>query len=114
MNRRAVVSREYKVMLRAGKFAGTDKQLLGGARAMWDAFAESAAPIVLDVNGTLDTIERSGKRRETSRSDVGTPFLLTRPHVEKLYSETNGALMSSSNFVLASMFHPLIRLASAT
>lgn len=58
MNSRAVVSREYKVMLRAGKFAGTQKQLLGTARGMWDDFAKTVEPIVLDADGTLDTIEK--------------------------------------------------------
>jgi hypothetical protein len=53
-----VVSREYKVMLRAGKFGGTEKQLLGTARKLWNDFARVVEPIVFDVEGTLDTIDK--------------------------------------------------------
>jgi hypothetical protein len=53
-----VVSREYKVMLRAGKFAGAEKQLLGTARKLWNDFARAVEPIVSNVDGTLDTIDK--------------------------------------------------------
>ena len=56
-----VVSREYtstSVMLRAGKFGGVEKQLLGTARKLWSDFARVVEPIVLDVEGTLDTINK--------------------------------------------------------
>jgi len=53
-----VVSREYKVMLRAGKFVGTEKQLLATARKLWSDFARVVEPIVFDVDGTLDTIDK--------------------------------------------------------
>ena len=53
-----VVSREYKVMLRAGKFGGTEKQLLGAARKLWNDIARVVEPIVFEVEGTLDTIAK--------------------------------------------------------
>ena len=58
MNTRAVVSREYKVMLRAEKFAGTPKQLLGSARRLWTDFTRSVEPIVLETEGSLDKIAK--------------------------------------------------------
>jgi hypothetical protein len=53
-----VVSREYKVMLRAGTFVGEEKQLLGTARKLWNDFVRVVEPTVLDVDGTLDTIDK--------------------------------------------------------
>jgi hypothetical protein len=58
MKARAVVSREYKVMLRADKFAGAQKQLLSSARRFWDDFLRVAGPAVFDADGTLDTIKK--------------------------------------------------------
>jgi hypothetical protein len=58
MKTRAVVSREYKAMLRADRFAGTQKQLLGSARRLWNEFVQVVEPNVFDVEGTLDTPEK--------------------------------------------------------
>jgi hypothetical protein len=58
MKTRTVVSREYKVMLQAAKFAGTQKQLLAAARDLWDDFARAVEPFVFKVNGALDHIDK--------------------------------------------------------
>jgi hypothetical protein len=58
MKRRKVVSREYKVMLQAPRFAGTRRQLLDTARRLWDEFSRAAGPVIADARGTLDTIEK--------------------------------------------------------
>ena len=58
MNTRAVVSREYKVMLKAEKFGGTPKQLLGNSRRLWADFLHAVESIVLETEGTLDKLEK--------------------------------------------------------
>ena len=58
MKTRAVVSREYKVMLQGRQFAGTQKQLLSFARRFWDDFVRAVSPAVFDADGTLDTIKK--------------------------------------------------------
>jgi hypothetical protein len=82
-----VVSREYKVMLRAGQFAGTQKQLLGTARGMWDDFAKAVTPIVLDVEGTLDTIE---KQRLIVFLDSEAQHLKTGGYIFRVRRELDG------------------------
>ena len=58
MKTQPVVSREYKVMLQATKFAGTQKQLLTTARDLWGDFARAVEPFVFKADGTLDTIAK--------------------------------------------------------
>ena len=58
MKRRKVVSREYKVMLQAPRFAGGRKQLLDTARRLWDEFSRAVGPVIAEARGTLDTIEK--------------------------------------------------------
>jgi hypothetical protein len=60
MKRSPVVSREYKVMLRAAKFAGRESALLAAAAAFWSDFSQSISDRVIDISGSLRTI---GKRR---------------------------------------------------
>jgi hypothetical protein len=56
MKRPPVVSREYKVMLRASKFAGAERALLAEAAAFWSDFSRSIEPVVIDINGSLRSI----------------------------------------------------------
>src|SRR5262245_5078983 len=56
--RQVVSSREYKVMLQAPKFAGTQKQLLATARQLWSDFARAVDPHVFKADGALDTIDK--------------------------------------------------------
>jgi hypothetical protein len=58
MKTRKVVSREYKLMLQAARFAGTDDQLLVTAGQLWDDFAGALEPFAASVEGTLDTIAK--------------------------------------------------------
>ena len=58
MKSRKVVSREYKAMLRATRFAGTEKQLLDAARRLWEDFVEAIGPFVFHADGVLDTISK--------------------------------------------------------
>lgn len=58
MKTRTVVSREYKVMLRPARFAGSEEPLLATARQLWEDFAGAIESIVFDAEGTLDTIEK--------------------------------------------------------
>ena len=45
-------------MLRAAKFAGSEKQLLGTARQLWEELRRVIDPFVVRVDGTLDTIDK--------------------------------------------------------
>jgi hypothetical protein len=58
MKARTVVSREYKVMLQAARFAGPRKQLLATARRLWNDFSRVVGPIAFDADGTLAAIEK--------------------------------------------------------
>ena len=58
MKARKVISREYKVMLRAEKFAGTEQDVLIAAGQLWGEIARIIEPIALKVSGTLDTISK--------------------------------------------------------
>jgi hypothetical protein len=58
MKARKVVSREYKLMLQAARFAGDEAQLLTTAGQLWDDFAGAIGRFVPSVEGALDTISR--------------------------------------------------------
>jgi hypothetical protein len=51
-----VTSREYKVMLRPGRFKGTEKALLWAASALWRDFSRHVATIAVDTSGDFDAI----------------------------------------------------------
>ena len=58
MKTRKVVSREYKLMLQAAKFAGPEKHLLAVAGELWEELVGVIAPFVVRVDGALDTISK--------------------------------------------------------
>ena len=58
MAQEPVVSREYKLMLRAPLFTGAEDELLRKAGAFWGAFTQAIGAIVLDTDGALDTITK--------------------------------------------------------
>jgi hypothetical protein len=58
MKTRKVVSREYKLMLQAAKFAGTDQHLLAVAGELWGELVGAIAPFVVRADGSLDTISK--------------------------------------------------------
>lgn len=53
-----VVSREYKVMLQAERFAGPRKPMLNAARHLWGDFSRAVGPVIVEATGGLDTIEK--------------------------------------------------------
>jgi hypothetical protein len=53
-----VVSREYKLMLRAHLFTGAEDALLRKAGAFWGALTQAIRDVVLDTDGDLDTITK--------------------------------------------------------
>jgi hypothetical protein len=59
MGRQKVVSREYKLMLRANRFAGDERALQSAARAFWRDLSRSVAEIVVGVGGDLGKVECS-------------------------------------------------------
>lgn len=87
MNSRAVVSREYKVMLKAEKFAGPPKQLLGSARRLWTDFLRSVESIVLETDGTFDKI---GKQRLIVFLDSAGQHLRTGGYIFRVRRALDG------------------------
>jgi hypothetical protein len=53
-----VISREYKLMLRAHLFTGTEDELLRKAGAFWRAFTQVIRDVVFDTDGDLDEIAK--------------------------------------------------------
>ena len=51
-----VVSREYKAMLKASRFAGDESRLLETAGRFWRAASAAFAGVVVDVEGDLSKI----------------------------------------------------------
>jgi hypothetical protein len=58
MKTRKVVSREYKLMLQAAKFAGPEQHLLAVAGEFWGELVGAIAPFVVRADGALDTISK--------------------------------------------------------
>ena len=56
MERQPVVSREYKVMLRPGRFEGDEKKLLGTTGLVWNDFSKLTAGVALGTKGDLAAI----------------------------------------------------------
>jgi hypothetical protein len=50
------VSREYEVMLRAGRFSGDEKKLLESANALWREFSKSVEDVVIATDGQLGQV----------------------------------------------------------
>src|SRR5262245_38344940 len=51
-----VNSREYKAMLKADRFGGSDEQVLQAARQFWKACTRTFGPLVLGVLGDLNEV----------------------------------------------------------
>jgi hypothetical protein len=56
MGKERVISREYKVMLRAPRFAGDEAALLRCAGEFWRDFEQAIGSVALDTDGDLDTV----------------------------------------------------------
>lgn len=52
-----VTSREYKVMLRPGRFKGGEKTLLQTTKSLWGDFSKRVSDAVVAADGQLDTID---------------------------------------------------------
>ena len=48
-----IISREYKLLLRATPFQDADAQLARSARAFWQDFGQAIAPVAIDIDGRL-------------------------------------------------------------
>src|SRR5262245_62080032 len=58
MERKLVISREYKVMLRPNRFTGSEHDLLEKAGTFWKDVADAVAKIALGSSGKLDTVDK--------------------------------------------------------
>jgi hypothetical protein len=56
MSKVNVSSREYKIMLKAQRFAGDEEQVLRAAAQFWDECARTMGPLVLGLLGDLNEI----------------------------------------------------------
>jgi hypothetical protein len=69
MSHESVISREYKMMLRAHLFAGDERQRLHAAGRLWRDVRHLIAPVVLDSDGDLAEVKH---RRLITSSDTET------------------------------------------
>jgi hypothetical protein len=83
-----ICSREYKLMLRASKFAGDEGKLTSSAGALWRDLAAIIVPSAVAVSGT-DDIER--KRRQVRFFDTRDKWLRSNDYVvrERVDLENN-------------------------
>jgi hypothetical protein len=73
-----VTSREYKVMLRAKRFAGDQRALVRAAAAFWDDFSRDASDIARRLDGNLGTI---GRRRLITFFDTADRLLFDNDYI---------------------------------
>jgi len=81
MKRPPVVSREYKVMLRASKFAGAEPALLAAAAAFWSDFSRSIQEQIIDITGSLRSIT---KRRRIQFLDTPSADLTAAGYIVRV------------------------------
>jgi hypothetical protein len=87
MKTRKVVSREYKVMLQAARFGGTQKQLLVAAGQLWDELAGAVDPFVVGVDGELDTVS---KQRQVTFLDTRAQHLWAAGYIFRVRGTVEG------------------------
>jgi hypothetical protein len=78
MDRRPVVSREYKVVFRRNRFDGDEQKLLKAAAAAWRDFTACVRGVVLGVEGDLARIKA---RRLITFFDTKKQDLNTRKYI---------------------------------
>jgi hypothetical protein len=88
MKTRKVVSREYKLMLQAARFAGTEDQLLVAAGQLWEDLAGAIGPFAASVEGRLDTI---AKQRLVAFLDSQTRHLWAAGYVFRVRRTLEGS-----------------------
>src|SRR6185503_11099156 len=88
MKTRKVVSREYKLMLQAAKFAGPEQHLLAVTHEVWEELVGAIAPFVVRADGALDTIS---KERLVSYLDTQARHLWTSGYVLRLRRTLEGS-----------------------
>lgn len=75
---RPVTSREYKVMLRPGRFTGPERDLLAAADGLWRAFSRGVGAAAIRIDGALDEVTR---RRLVMFLDTGKHDLGARGYI---------------------------------
>src|SRR5262245_63024658 len=88
MKARKVISREYKLMLQAAKFAGPEQHLLAVAHEVWEELVGAIAPFVVRADGALDTIS---KERLVSFLDTQARHLWVSGYVLRLRRTLEGS-----------------------
>jgi len=88
MERQKVVSREYKIMLRAKLFTGAEASLLAHAHALWQDVSEKVRVVALDTAGDLSRIKT---RRDVSFFDTRHHRLNGAGYIFRERRETGGA-----------------------
>ena len=80
MKPQSVISREYKVMLRRNRFAGSRRALLTSANAAWRELSHRVADIALDTQGEFTTVKapRLITFFDTSKQDLNRHHYIFR------------------------------------
>ncbi|HEY7188614.1 MAG TPA: hypothetical protein VH436_18785 [Vicinamibacterales bacterium] len=81
MKRLPIVSREYKVMLRAAKFTGAEPMLLAAAAAFWSDFSRAIEEHIIDITGSLRAIT---KRRRIQFLDTPSADLTAAGYIVRV------------------------------
>ena len=87
MKRTPVVSREYKVMLRAAKFTGHEPALLKTASAFWHDFSASIQGEAIDTTGALQSV---AKRRRIQFFDTPSSDLTAAGYIFRVRGDLKG------------------------
>ena len=79
-----IVSREYKAMLKASRFAGDEPRLMETAGRFWRAAGEAFASVVVDVGGNLSDIQAHRLIRfyDTPKQELNASGYIFRERVE--------------------------------
>ncbi|MBP0016172.1 MAG: hypothetical protein J7647_01290 [Cyanobacteria bacterium SBLK] len=78
MNKEKVISREYKIMLKAEKFRGDTQKLFSVSSLFWQEFKTCISQLVPEVEGELNRIE---KNRTIKFFDTSEKLLRTNNYV---------------------------------
>ncbi len=87
----ALASREYKLMLRAARFAGSEAELIAQVAAFWGAFGDAVASHGIATDGALSlSKERPVTFYDTANRHLNNKDLLFRDYVFRARPRADG------------------------
>lgn len=87
MSKQKVVSREYKLMLKAKKFAGKESALLKKAGIFWQAMSKAVSKLEVTAEGNFDTIKT---KRRIRFYDSKEETLINKKYIFRVRKEIEG------------------------